>query len=238
MGKVQCIVLLILLTGNSIFAQDSRDVINQVDANGRKQGYWIKHDESGMILYEGTFEADVPVGEFKYYYPDGQTRAVSTFSEHGKRSATTTYHYSGKAMSEGFYIDQEKDSLWRFYDINGILLKEEFYRSGQKNGTWRTFYQDGQVAEETEWQEDKKNGLWIQYFYDGTKKLEGSYLNDEKQGPITHYYPSGRARITGQYDQSYRTGTWYYMNDSSEVIKTETYEDGAVVKEENFEPEE
>lgn len=238
MGRMALTLMLVILYGILLNGQTVEDTLNQVDQDGRKQGYWKKHDESGMILYEGSFEADIPVGDFRYYYPDGKTKATSTFYDNGRRSKTTTYHYSGKVMSEGFYVDKLKDSVWRYYDINGIFLKEEFYRNNQRNGIWRSYYQDGQVAEETGWKDDMKNGPWVQYYYDGTKKLEGSYLNDEKQGPILHYFPSGRTRITGEYDQSYRIGTWYYMNDSSKVIKIEHYEDGKVVKEENFDPEE
>jgi len=229
--------LILILCGNMIYGQQHNDTINQLDANGRKIGYWKKYNESGMILYEGRFDADIPVGEFRYFYPDGKTKAKSFFSNNGSWSATTTYHYSGKVMSEGFYLDKKKDSLWKYYNINGIFLKEEFYRNDQKNGIWKTYFQDGQVAEVTHWKDDKMNGPWIQYFYDGTKKLEGSYLNDEKQGSVTFYFPSGRTRITGQYDQSYRLGTWYYMNDTSQVIKIEYYENGQKIKEENFDPE-
>lgn len=234
MGRVLTAAILIILGGSVLYGQNQVAQLNQLDDKGRKQGYWKKYDENGMILYEGAFESDVPVGEFKYYYPDGITRAITVFSDDGQKAATTTYHYTGKVMSEGFYVSQIKDSLWKYYDINGIFLKEEFYRNNQKNGVWRTYYQDGQIAEEIHWKDDLKNGPWIQYYYDGAKKLEGSYLNDEKQGNITYYYPSGRTRITGEYENSYRKGTWYYMNDSSKVIKIEHYEDGKLVKEENF----
>ena len=236
-GRLMTAFLLIILFSIAGAGQSLNDTINRLDGEGRKQGYWKKHDDSGMILYEGHFNADVPAGEFKYYYPDGKTKAISVFSKNGRYSATTTYHYSGKIMSEGYYADKLKDSLWKYYDINGIFLKEEFYRNNQKNGAWRSYYQDGQVAEEIHWKDDMKDGPWVQYYFDGTKKLEGSYLNDEQQGPISHYFPSGRARITGAYDQSYRTGTWYYMNDSSQVIKIEHYEKGKLVEEESFDPE-
>jgi len=237
MAKFFYSFLLIIFCGYILYGQDQNDTLNQLDTNGQKTGYWKKYNESGLILYEGRFEADIPVGEFRYFYPDGKTKAKSLFSENGSRSVTTTYHYSGKVMSEGFYNNKQKDSLWKYYNINGIFLKEEFYRNNQKNGVWKTYYQDGQIAEETHWEDGKMEGPWIQYFYDGKIKLEGTYLNDKIQGQVTHYFPSGRTRITGQYDQSYRSGTWYYMNDSSKVIKMEYYENGKLVNEENFDPE-
>ncbi|MDR3048040.1 MAG: hypothetical protein LBU51_10635, partial [Bacteroidales bacterium] len=41
---------------------------NVTDAQGRKQGYWKKYQDK-MLLYEGEFKNDVPMGIFKYYYP-------------------------------------------------------------------------------------------------------------------------------------------------------------------------
>lgn len=231
-------LLWIFLIGNAIIAQQNDTSINQVDEEGHKIGYWKKFNENGMILYEGTFESDVPIGEFKYFYPDGTTKAKVVFSENGLRSESTTYHYSGKVMSYGFYFDKLKDSLWKYYDINGILLKEEFYRENRKYGIWKSYFDNGQVAEETSWKNDQQHGPWKQYFSDGRIKLEGLFENNEKQGEITYYYPSGRTRITGQYEQSYRSGVWYYMNDSSKIIRIEHYEEGKMIKEETFDQEE
>ena len=225
---------LVFLLTYAMFAQQQSQEINQLDKNGRKTGLWKKYDEGGMIIYEGNFEADLPVGVFKYFYPDGKTKAIMNFSDKGRKSESTTYHYSGKVMSHGYYYQQKKDSLWMFYDMQGTLLKEEFYRQEIKYGSWKTYYPEGQVAEETNWENDLQHGPWIQYYPDGQIKMQGAYDNNEKQGPISYFYPSGRSRITGQYDQSYRMGTWYYMNDSSQVTRIEYYEEGKLVKEETF----
>jgi len=45
-------------------SQSESDTLNRTDEDGHKQGYWIKIDETGMKIYEGRFEADVPLGEF------------------------------------------------------------------------------------------------------------------------------------------------------------------------------
>lgn len=238
MKKAPAMIWILLLAWLPVLAQTPKDTLNRLDDAGKKQGYWKKYGENGMIVYEGRFRDDLPVGEFTYYYPDGTTKARSAFSDAGHRARTVTYHYNGKVMSEGYYFDQQKDSTWRYFDNSGTLLKEETYRNNMKNGVWRSYYEDGQVAEEVHWADDRKQGPWVQYFPDGTRKLESNYTNDEQEGPIVHYHPSGRARITGEYLHSLRTGTWYYMNDSSKVVKKEIYEDGKLVKEEDFAPEE
>ena len=86
--------------------------MNRKDAAGRKQGYWRKTDKSGMTLYEGNFRNDVPYGEFRYYYPTGQLKAVSQISDSGTRSLTVAYFINGKKMAEGLFINEKRDSLW------------------------------------------------------------------------------------------------------------------------------
>ena len=46
---------------------------NKTDAQGRKQGPWRKYQPGDKILiYTGQFKDDIPVGEFRYYYPSGK----------------------------------------------------------------------------------------------------------------------------------------------------------------------
>lgn len=237
MTRLTILIILLFSASYLSYGQEIADTLNQVDDGGRKIGYWKKYDDRGMVIYEGRFNADIPVGEFKYYYPDGKTKAIVFFSDNGYKSTSTTFHYSGKTMTEGSYLDKQKDSLWKYFDINGILLKEEFYSNNQKNGSWKAYFDNGQVAEEMNWKDGVEDGPWIQYFTDGQVKMKSNFLNGEKQGAITYYFPSGHTRITGQYENSFKTGTWYYMNDSSKVIKIEEYEAGKLVDEESFETE-
>lgn len=215
--------------------QNGNDTINQTNEDGHKTGYWKKTNEEGMLLYEGHFENDVPVGEFTYYYPDGIVKAKTEFFSNGARAMTITYHHSGKKMSEGIYVNKEKDSLWRYYDSEGILLKEEFYKDQQKHDTWKTFYASGQVAEETTWEYGVQQGPWRQYFSDGQLKSSGNFANNEKQGTFDYYYPNGRLRTTGNYENGYKTGEWFYMDEEGKVIKKEVYSEGRLVSKEEYE---
>lgn len=72
-----------------IFAQPVS--LNQTDKNGKKQGKWIKKDEHNRPIYEGTFNDDKPIGEFKYYYDTGEIKTISFFSNAG--SVCRTKHF-------------------------------------------------------------------------------------------------------------------------------------------------
>ena len=231
----QIIYLLLCFVPVNVISQNAGDSINRTDANGMKQGFWKKYDETGMLKYEGNFIDNNPVGEFIYFYPDGVVKARSRFYERGDRSETTTFHHIGKKMTEGFYLGQVKDSLWKYYSSDGILLKDEFYRYGKKEGKWITYYENGQISEEVEWKADSKNGIWKQYYPDGQLKLTGQHINGEKDGEFKYYNTSGKLDVYGSYHSSLREGEWFYLNEESKVIKKEIYKNGNLIDEVKYE---
>src|SRR2546430_9745171 len=88
------------------------DTINRVDKSGLRQGVWRKFYENDTMFYEGNYQNDKRVGEFKHYYRDGKLKAVSQYSENGHKAYVKNYHKNGKLMAEGVYIDEKKDGTW------------------------------------------------------------------------------------------------------------------------------
>ena len=68
-------LLFLLAFSFSVNAQD----INLLNSNGKKQGVWKKTYENGKIRYTGTFNNDVPVGIFYYYYKSGELQLEKEF---------------------------------------------------------------------------------------------------------------------------------------------------------------
>ncbi|MCX6266668.1 MAG: hypothetical protein NTW16_04830, partial [Bacteroidetes bacterium] len=126
------------------FAQDT---LNITDGSGRRQGYWLKLDSSGRVIYQGRFKDGYPDGEFKYYYPDGKMKTVSRYSNQGKRAVTVSYFSNGRKMASGNYLNERKDSIWQFFsESNGSLVSEETYHSGIISGLTRVFYPEGGLS--------------------------------------------------------------------------------------------
>ena len=148
------IAFVLIVSSSIVRGQSVSDTTNQTDDKGRKIGFWKKYNESGMLLYEGAFLLDIPTGDFVYYYPDGEIKAKSIFSDNGIRVATTTFHLNGNKMTEGFYLHKQKDSLWKYYNIDEILLKEEYYQNNLKQGSWKVYFGNGKIAEFITWNKD------------------------------------------------------------------------------------
>ncbi|MBN1650249.1 MAG: hypothetical protein JW857_02905, partial [Bacteroidales bacterium] len=69
---------------------------NKVDENGLKQGKWTKYQNNKKV-YEGWFENDIPVGTFRYYYPNGHLKIETTFSDQGRLNRTKLFFNDNKS---------------------------------------------------------------------------------------------------------------------------------------------
>ena len=81
---VSIFIGLIFISSSTIFAQ------NHVDNEGLKQGEWVKY-KNGSKFYEGQFIDDKPIGEFLYFYPNGNIKIRTLFHEDGKMNKTKIF---------------------------------------------------------------------------------------------------------------------------------------------------
>ena len=208
----------------------SQATLNEKDAAGRRQGQWIKLDSAGRKFYEGQFKNNIPQGTFKYYYPGGNMKAVSVFSDDGKTTTTTTYFPNGKKNAEGKYSNEKRDGLWRFFsEFDESLVSEENYKAGKKNGVAKTFFSGKTVVEVITWKDGLREGSWMQYFDDASIKLQGTYKNDLKEGKLTVFYPTGQKLTEGQYLHGYPDGKWFTYDLDGKLSSTDTYDHGVLI---------
>jgi antitoxin component YwqK of YwqJK toxin-antitoxin module len=217
--KHQFLLILLFLSAFS-FAQTT-------DAKGRKQGYWKKTDEKNHLIYEGEFKDDLPVGKFKYYYPNDSVRAVMIFKNEGKIAYAKLYHMNGKRMAEGKYVYKElKDSTWKFYDELGVLLSKDEYKQGKKNGLCLVYLPDGTVSEERRFKEDYMDGPFKEYFAKNTIKAQGNYVNGKLEGRVSYHYPNGVEVAAGYYKNGEKNGPWIYKNEKGQITEKELFKNG------------
>jgi len=219
------ILVLILLSAFNLSAQDK----NQVDASGRKQGYWEKRDPAGFLVYQGTFCDDRPLGEFKRYDERGKLKSVSMFRENGIENITSVLYPDGSVMASGKFTGQDKDSTWVYFNERKQLIATEEYLKGRKHGIWKTFYISGVVAEEIPYENDTVHGSWIKYFENGNPKEHIETDHGVYSGRYMIYFPGGNPRISGNYLNDRKEGIWTTYEESGEVSKVEEYRNGELM---------
>lgn len=195
-------------------ALSGQENINQTDARGMKQGYWIAKYENGNPRYEGYFTDNRPVGEFKRFYEDGSLSVVMNYLPEGDTVKTLFYHPNGFISGKGIYIRQQKEGIWQFYSqfIEDYLVCTEYYRANMKEGASIKYHWNGNLAEELIFESDIKVGEWKQYYTDGILALRGQYTNGKLNGIFEAFNVNGTPMISGTYLNDVRNGEWNFYD--------------------------
>jgi len=182
---------------------------NKTDATGKKQGTWVKYYEDGKTpLYTGTFQNDVPVGEFRYYYPTGKVKSI-VHHETLSRTYAWFYFENEQVMSEGQYLNQRKDSLWKSFDIHGNLVSKELYKNNKLNGPKEIYYLQDQL-------ETGKLAI---------AQIE-TFLDSLLHGPYMAYFSSGKIKEKGFYDKGMKQGVWEIFHPTGALSTKIKFRDG------------
>jgi antitoxin component YwqK of YwqJK toxin-antitoxin module len=216
-----------LLAISAIATCQTETDINKTDPGGRKQGHWIKKYPDGIVMYDGVFKDNHPVGEFRRYYENNTIKSLLIYNESGTEAEATIYHPNGNISSKGKYINQRKEGKWQFFSAftKGYLISEENYSGNLRNGVSIKFYPDSTVAERVTYVNDLKQGEWIQNYPNGAICLKSYYLNSKINGRFEVWYENGKIEFSGQYKDDSRDGLWYiYKNDGTLKYKLEYLE--------------
>lgn len=222
--RVLIVVWLLLLSG-SIIAQNT---VNQLDAQGRKQGFWSKKDAEGKLLYQATFKDDKPVGEMKRFHPNGKLKAVLTFVEGSDLSDAKLFDEGGHQIAQGKYMGQKKTGEWN-YLLETKIVSTENYLNGQKNGISKRWYKTGELLEESNWKDDKQNGLYRWYYQRGQLYLECNYLNGKRNGLYTNFFDDGSVELYANYTNDIRDKNWKYFDKSGKLLYVMKFDQGTLL---------
>ena len=201
----------------AVWSQSS-ETLNITDANGMKQGHWIRRYADSTIMYDGFFKNDKPVGEFRRYSENGKLKSLMIHNEGSDEVKVTFFHPNEFIAAEGIYINQKKEGKWRLYSqhTDKYLICEEFYKNDLRNGLSQKFYKDGKTAELISYVDDVRQGEWIQYYVTGNLCINGNYVDGKLHGAFTVLFANGKPQYQGQYSNDVRDGLWkVYKEDGS-----------------------
>lgn len=142
--KLNGFFLIFILTASACFSQNEQ--INQVDAQGKRHGKWIKtYEGSDQTRYEGEFKHGQEIGTFKFYKPKSKDQPTATKT----------------------YFSDKKGVLIKFFTKEGELVSEGLMENKKREGTWKYYFKDGELMIKETYENDQLNGWKIVYFPDG-----------------------------------------------------------------------
>lgn len=201
------LVVIVCAVVSFLIPSVSSGQINQTDAQGRKQGQWIKkYPNSSVVMYQGTFKNDKPVGTFTYNYKSNKVKAIIKHDEKTSRSEALYYYENGRLMSKGIYRNMKKDSVWVSFNEQGRITMTETYKDDLLHGEKQLYYIPDDPENNTE--------VVISVY---------NYTNGNPDGKFVEYYPNKVVRKTGQFKNNQRDGKWIHYELNGNKLIEENY---------------
>jgi antitoxin component YwqK of YwqJK toxin-antitoxin module len=177
---------------------------------------WIEDRyKDGAILHKG-------------YYLDGQLKVYKNF-------------YPNGAVEREFKNLDSFRSLMRKFHSNGQLKSEVRYVEGNAI-EWADYYKDGQLEYFEQYNKGFDYHLERKSYFKSGKPQELFAIDNRKKLLFTQqeFFENGQIKSDGmiKYDQSvfdfYKIGKWAYYDENGNLTKEETYNKGALEKEEVY----
>ncbi len=222
-----------------------------------KQLYWYRRVVNGKIMEESRRVRINNIqwsreGVSKMYYESGLLMKLEEY-QHDQLNGTTLYfNEEGKLETEQDYKNGMADgifksfkgqvmkqiSMWKagqlngrkttFYD-NGVTQEDGYYINNQRDSLYRVFYTSGKPAATYIYKVGALNGDFYNFFESGSIQMHGTYTLSKLDGPYQEFYDHGVKKTEGQYHLDNKDGIWKYYDESGQLLKTETYKDGALL---------
>lgn len=212
-----------------------KGVLTSFNINGRVQvianyknrhlhGSWISWYESGQPCDSGSMVNNIPQGEWKTWFPNGQLRAIRNYDSkklayikneirlmHPKRSFYGLTEIAKKDKQEAYsYFDPFNSFNNRSNKNNTqpqtLKHKVDLNTSGQGNMYFPPF------------PECLQDGLSINYDVNGFLIDSGHYKNGLKEGVWIEWNADRSIRSTGFYRKGSKTDVWKYFNGEGKFL--------------------
>ncbi|RYY89442.1 MAG: tetratricopeptide repeat protein, partial [Chitinophagaceae bacterium] len=133
-----------------------------------------------------------PVGDWEYYYEQGNLKAIAHYNSEGKREGTWKYFYAnGRVSGIDHWSNGVQTGTDTVYFMDGVLSSTSFYKDGELDGNRTLYHGNGRIKSVTMFKNGKEEGPYKLYFSSGRTQVEGSMKDEKIHGAFTRYYRTG-----------------------------------------------
>jgi antitoxin component YwqK of YwqJK toxin-antitoxin module len=202
-------------------------IFNNVDRQGRKQGFWRKHHPNGKVAYNAFFVNNYVRGDLVRYHDNGKKMAVIQYFDGTQPAYAKLYSPEGALIAEGIYIQNGvKFKTWKYFLEGKMTIQENYDSIGRRHGEQLNFYPNGKIFERRTFMHGLQVGLYQQIGENEQPILEMMYKDGKANGKARYYYNSNQIRIDGQYADGVRDGEWTFYDIHGHLERRATYVNG------------
>lgn len=170
------------------FELNGTDTINKVDANRKRQGYWMikakppkyRQYPLGNLVEEGMYINSRKEGLWKKYYPSTKLKSEITYKGSRPFGAYTLYYENGNTEEAGNWERTKNTGGFKRYHPNGKVAQQfTFTPSGKRTGKQTYYYPNGKLRLEGTWNEGVETGEQKEYYENGDLMSVKKFNNGE-----------------------------------------------------------
>jgi len=99
--------------------------------DGLKNGEFRVSSVEGIVSIMGNVEDNMNIGEWIYFYPNGQLESKGKFNNDLPEGRWNWYYPNGNVKESGTFLEGIKTGRWYQYNIEGSLVAIIFYDFGE-----------------------------------------------------------------------------------------------------------
>jgi antitoxin component YwqK of YwqJK toxin-antitoxin module len=165
--------------------EKTKDTLNLVDAQGKKQGKWIVR---GRHKPGTCYQPEQKVEEGRY-------------TDNRKTGVWIEYYCNNNMKNKLTFVNGRPDGYAIMYHENGKISEEGNWKANRWVGNYKLYYENGQVQHEFVFnQTGKREGPAVYYFENGQKAIEGNFANGKETGVIKEFYENGDVKAEKTYN--------------------------------------
>jgi len=170
-----------------------REVARYSDDNFAADGKYQEFHPNGKPFIEGQFKEGRQVGDWTYYFENGQVNRKATYVDGKPNGSWEVHRADGTLAAKRSFKDGLRDGEWVTYDATGKQqLTEEHYAGGKEDGEWKFYFPNGKPRQQASFKNGKRDGQSTEWDEKGQKVIEASYKEGKLDGTVTRYLPEGK----------------------------------------------
>lgn len=208
------------------------ETINMTDAEGLKQGKWIKFNSNKSVVLEtGSYVNNKKEDVWKQYYESGKIKTELTYKNNKADGYAKFYYENGNISEEGLWQGNKWVGAYKMYFENGNLSYEWNYtEQGKRTGTQKYYHPNGKIMIEGDWQEGKENGIIKEYDDAGNLVAEKNFSGGKFDAATSkEYTPTKTTTTNTTTNTSVVTKKDTVKDSTTKVVTTNTKEIGLFI---------
>jgi antitoxin component YwqK of YwqJK toxin-antitoxin module len=194
-------------------------------------GHWQSWNNSGQIIDSGRMDNNVPDGEWKSWFANGQLRTVRTYSAHKLlMTQNEVKHHNHKTSLNTLAIKEKMNpGTFKHYTNPGYSYKGYLPASLLHNLANTSLTDRSLQNRKTEknymppFNQCYHEGLYMNYYSNGAIKDSGFYHNGLRNGMWIESLEDGNIVSKGAYSNGKKIHSWSYYNKNGKLMALKFY---------------